>query len=75
MNVNLMVFIQEIIYEAYVMNPHEYKSIGTHWIAVYVNANDIVYFNTFPVDHIAEGTKKFIENKNKTSIEYKHSIR
>ena len=49
MNVNLMVFIQEIIYEAYVMNPHEYKSIGNDWIAVYVNANNIVYFDTFRV--------------------------
>ena len=74
MNVNLMVFIQEIIYGVYVMNPHEYKSIGTHWIAVYVNANNIVCFDNFRVEHIAKENKKIIENKNKTSIKYKHSI-
>ena len=36
-----MMFIQEIIYlkkkdEVYVINLGEYKSIGTHWIALYV---------------------------------------
>ena len=28
---------------AYVTNLNGYKSIGTHWIALYVNANNIVY--------------------------------
>ena len=43
MNLNLIVSIQEIIYlkikdGTYVINPDEYKSIGTHWIALYRNA-------------------------------------
>ena len=32
---------------AYVINLHEYESIGTYWIALYVNANNIVYFDSF----------------------------
>ena len=32
---------------AYVINLDEYESIGTHWIALYVNANNIVYFDSF----------------------------
>ena len=40
MNQELMVFIQEIIYQkkikdgAYVINLGEYEDIGTHWIAL-----------------------------------------
>ena len=35
-----------------VINLNEFKSIGTHWIALYVNANNIVYFDDFGVEHI-----------------------
>ena len=43
---------------AYVINLDEYKSIGTHWIALYVNGNnrrasyDAIYFNSFGLEHI-----------------------
>ena len=42
MNLSLIVSIQEIIYlkikdGTYVINPDEYKSVGTHWIASYRN--------------------------------------
>ena len=37
---------------AYVINLDEYKSIGTHWIAFYVNANNIIYFDSFGVKDI-----------------------
>ena len=33
----------------YVINLYEYKSIGTHWINLYVNANNIVCFDSFSV--------------------------
>ena len=69
-----MVFIQEIIYlkkgQAYVINLDKYKSIGTHWIALYVNGNkwsasfNEAYFDSFGVEHIPEEIKKFISNKN-----------
>ena len=54
-NLNLMVFIQEIIYlkdGTYVINLGEYKSVGTHWIALYVDVNNIVYFGSIEVEHI-----------------------
>ena len=38
---------------AYVINLDEYESVGTHWIALYVNANNIVYFDSFRVEHIS----------------------
>ena len=50
-NLNLMVFIQEIIYTkikdgVYVINLDRFKSIATHWIAIYVNAENVTYLNT-----------------------------
>ena len=49
MNFNLMVFIQEIKLrktkdKAYVINLEEYKSIGTHWMALYVNDDNGIAF-------------------------------
>ena len=38
--------------ETYVINLDEYKSIGTHWTALYLNANNVVYFDSFGVEHI-----------------------
>ena len=48
MKLNLKVFIQEIILpkekdEAYVINLDEYESIGTHWIALYMNGSNIFW--------------------------------
>ena len=48
----------------YVINFDECKSKGTHWIALYVNANNIVYFDSFGVEYIPKEIKKFIGNKN-----------
>ena len=48
----------------YVINLDEFKSIGTHCIALYVNANNIIYFDSFGVEHISKEIKKIIENKN-----------
>ena len=36
---------------ANVINLDEYKSIGTHWIALYVNYNNVIYFDSFEVEH------------------------
>ena len=49
---------------AYEINLDEYESIGTHWIGLYVNANNIVSFDSFGVEHIPKKIKKFIGNKN-----------
>ena len=37
---------------AYVINYDEYKSIRTHWIALYMNANKVVHFDSFGVENI-----------------------
>ena len=49
---------------AYVINLDEYKSVETHWIALCGNANNILYLNSFGVEHIPKEIKKFIKNKN-----------
>ena len=54
---------------AYIINFDEYESIGTHWIALYVNAENVTYFDSFGVEHIPKEIRKFIVNKNiKTNI-------
>ena len=52
------------VYGAYIVNLDEYKSKGTQWRALYVNANNIVCFDSFGVEHIPKEIKKFIGNKN-----------
>ena len=54
---------------AYVINLEEYSDIGTHWIALYVQTNDVTYFDSFGVEHIPEEIKTHIKNKSiKTNI-------
>ena len=49
---------------AYVINLDEYSDIGTHWVALYVQNNDVTYFDSFGVEHIPKEIKIFIGNKN-----------
>ena len=49
---------------AYVINLDEYADVGTHWIALFCKKNEIVYFDSFGVEHISEEIKEFIKNKN-----------
>ena len=37
---------------AYIINLDEYESIGTHWIAFYVNYNNVTYFDSYGVEYI-----------------------
>ena len=37
--------LAEIKYEAHIINLDEYESIGTHWIALYLNAGNVIYFD------------------------------
>ena len=48
----------------YVINLDEYVDVGTHWIALFCNRSEIVYFNSFGVEHVPEEIKEFIGNKN-----------
>ena len=60
MNQDLMVFFlrnnlpKKIKYGAYVINLDEYADVSTHWIALFCNRNEIVYFDSFGVEHIPE---------------------
>ena len=49
---------------AYTTNLEEFKSIGTHWIDLYVNANNIVYFDSFGDERIPKKNLKIIGSKN-----------
>ena len=69
MNQDLIVFILEIIClkikdGAYVVNLDEYVDVGTHWIALFCKRNEIVYFDSFGVEHVPKEIKEFVENKN-----------
>ena len=49
----------------YVIKLDEYKSLGAHWIALYVQKSHyIIYFDSFGVEHTPKEIKKFIGNKN-----------
>ena len=48
----------------YVINLDEYADVGTHWIALFCNRNEIVYFDSFGVEHVPKKIKEFIWNKN-----------
>ena len=53
----------EIKNGGYIINIDEYRDIGTHWIALYVNNKTVTYFDSFGVEHLPEEIKKFIGNK------------
>ena len=50
--------------KAYIINIDVYESIGNHWIALYVNDNNITYFDSFGVEHIPKEIKTSLGNKN-----------
>ena len=52
---------------AYVINLDEYRDIGTHWVALYVNNKTIIYFDSFGVEHIPKEIMKFIGNEQRSS--------
>ena len=37
---------------AYIINLNVYESIGTHCRALYMNAENVTYFDSFAVEHI-----------------------
>ena len=53
---------------AYAINLDEYRNIGTHWAALYVNNKTIIYFDSFGVEHIPREIMKFIGNEQSSSV-------
>ena len=49
---------------AYIINLAKYADVGTHCIALFCARNEIVYFDSFDVEHVPEEIKKFVGNKN-----------
>ena len=70
MSLDLMEFIQEIINlkkikdGGYVINLDEYANVGTNWIGLYCKNNEIVYFDSFRLEHVPKEIEKFIRHKN-----------
>ena len=53
---------------AYLINLDEYSDMGTHWVALFINNNNVTYFNSFGVEHILKEIETFI---NRTSLNKK----
>ena len=51
----------------YIINLDEYSDIGTHWIDLWVDNNDVTYFASFGAEHIPKEIKEFVKNKNITT--------
>ena len=69
MNLDLMEFILDNLPNkkkggAHVKNLDKYADVGTHWRALYVKYIEIIYFDSFGVEHIPKEIKIFIGNKN-----------
>ena len=54
----------------------ENKSTGTPWIALYINDDNVLQFDSFGVEHIPKGIKNSYATKipQQISIEYKQMI-
>ena len=52
---------------AYVINFDEYADVDTHWVALFCNRSEIVYFDSFGVENVPEEIREFVRNKNMTA--------
>ena len=72
-----MGFILEIISPnkggAYVINLDEYTDVETHWMALHALNNNVVYFDSFGVEHVSKEIENLLEIKTEkqTYLEYK----
>ena len=48
---------------AYVLNLDEYADVEKHWIALFCNRNEIVYFDSFGVEYFPKEINKLMEIK------------
>ena len=54
---------------AFVITLDEHADVSTHWIALYVKNNEVIYFDSFGVEHVPTEIKRFIGHKGiKTNI-------
>ena len=57
-------FPKKIQDEAYVIKIDKHADVGTHWIALFCNRNEIVYFDSFGIKHVPEEIREFIGKRN-----------
>ena len=50
---------------AYVINLDEYENTSTHWIALFIKTNEVIYFDSFGIEHIPKEINEFIGNNKK----------
>ena len=55
-----------------IINLDEYADVGTHWIALFYNRNEIVYFDSFGVEHVPEEIKEFIDGPSSSALQNKN---
>ena len=48
---------------AYVINLDKYENTGTHWVSLFVETTEVIYFDSFGVEHIPKEINKFIRSK------------
>ena len=48
---------------AYLINLDEYENTGTHWMALFVKTNEVIYFDSFGIEHIPKEIEHAIGNK------------
>ena len=58
---------------AYVINLDEYADVGTHWIALHEKSNEVIYFDSFGVEHVPKEIKK-LKSLKQIYLDYKHTI-
>ena len=56
--------LQKIKDGKYIINFDEYSDIRTHWVALYVQNNDVIYFDSFGAEPISNEIRTLINNKN-----------
>ena len=49
---------------AYIISLDEFENTGTHWVSLFFKTNEVIYFDSFGVEHIPKEINKFIGNKN-----------
>ena len=63
-NVHSRNILAQINDRAYKVNMEDYESIGTYWIALYINTKNARYFHSFGSGHIPKEIENFIRDKN-----------
>ena len=59
---------------AYIINLDEYSDIGTHWVALWLDNNNVTYFDSFGVEHIHLKHSLKVKTLKQIFLECKHMI-